>query len=173
MQEPYEKCPVFETQNFRLRLVSEVDAEDLLICYSDPKAQALFNTDNFPHACNFYTVEEMAKCIRFWLMEYAREAYVRFAIVDKAFEKAIGTIEMFGPDRGVLRIDVAPAYENKAHLKELLDACVAHFYDLFQVCTIATKAAPLAVARIEILREAGFHAGNFNGREHYYLREKR
>jgi len=172
MNKPYEACPVLETKNFTLKLVSEADAEDLLACYSDPKAQAFFNIDNFSHICNFYTAEEMAECIRFWLLAYTQKAFVRFSIVDKAIQKAIGTVEMFGPDRGVLRIDVAPVYENKAHLKELLDVCIAHFYVLFQVDTMASKAIPLATDRIDVLHEAGFHAGDFNGREHYYLRAK-
>jgi len=173
MNEPYEKCPEFETQHFALRLVSETDAEDLLVCYSDPKAQALFNTDNFAHTCSFHTVEEMANCIRFWLMEYAQGAYVRFSIVDKSIQKAVGTIEMFGTELGVLRIDIASDYENKTNLKELLDVCLEHFYGLFQVHTMATKAAPLAAERIKALREADFHTGDFKGREHYYLRERR
>jgi len=172
MNEPYERRPVFETRHFTLRLVSEADAEDLLACYSDPGAQKFFNTDNFSHTCNFHTVEEMASCIRFWLAAYAQEAFVRFSVVDKASRKAVGTIEMFGAGMGVLRIDIASDYENKAHLKELLDICLANFYGLFEVHTIAAKAAPFAVDRIDALREAGFHAGDFHGREHYYLRTK-
>jgi len=80
---------------------------------------------------------------------------------------------MFGGDVGVLRVDIASAYESKANFKELLDVCIENFYDLFQAHAIATKAIPLAVDRIEILLEAGFDAGGFKGREHYYLRERR
>ena len=52
MSNPYKDCPMYETQNFIFRLVSEEDAEDLLACYSDPKAQGLFNIDNFPTDCS-------------------------------------------------------------------------------------------------------------------------
>ena len=168
---PYTQCPVFETQNFFLRLVSEADAEDLLVCYSDPKAQKFFNIDGFPHNCNFNTAREMLKCIKFWLMEYSHEAYVRFAIVDKAIGKAIGTIEMFGGKTGILRLDIASKYENKSHLAEILDMCVKNFYELFKVNCIATKAASQAATRIEVLSEAGFKPGDFNGIEDYYLRQ--
>jgi len=170
MNEPYKNCPVLETEHFSLRLVSEADAEDLLVCYSDPKAQELFNIDNFSHICNFYTVEAMAECIGFWLTAYKQEAFVRFAIIDKSIQKAVGTIEMFGGDVGVLRVDIASPYENKVNFKELLDVCTGSFYELFDAKTMATKAIPSAVARIDVLLEAGFRAEEFKGREHYYLR---
>ncbi|MCL2812873.1 MAG: hypothetical protein FWD25_13425, partial [Clostridia bacterium] len=163
MNELYGNCPVFETQHFVLRLVSEADAEDLLVCYSDPKAQEFFNIDNFSHICNFYTVEAMAECIGFWLTAYAQGAFVRFSIVDKSNQKAVGTIEMFGGDVGILRVDLASAYESRVNFQELLDVCLENFYDLFQVRAIATKAIPLAVGRIDVLLEAGFCAGGFKG----------
>ena len=174
----YKKCPVFESQSFIIRLVTEDDAEDLLICYSDPKSQELFNIDNFPNDCNFYTTAEMLKCIKFWLMEYSQEAYIRFCIVDKATNKAIGTIEMFGmvgkykTDPGLLRVDIASDYEYTAYLKEIFNVCVDYFYDLFRVNTIATKAIPKAANRLEVLSEIGFYSGDFNGRTDYFLRSK-
>ena len=176
MDNPYEKCPVFETQNFTLRLVLENDAEELLTCYSDPKAQEFFNIDNLPHDCNFNTIEEVQECIEYWLMEYSQEAYIRFCIVDKSTNKAIGTIEMFGKvgkyktDPGILRIDIASDYEKTAYLKELLLICVENFYSLFGVNAIVTKAIPKAVNRLEALQEAGFHAGDFHGRNDYHKR---
>ena len=176
MNNPYKQCPVFETQSFVLRLVEETDAEDLLVCYSDPKAQELFNIDNFPRDCNFSTTEQMLEYIKFWLMEYSQEAYIRFAVVDKAINKAVGTIEMFGmvgqykTEIGILRVDMASEYEKRSYLKEIIDVCVENFYGLFAVKTIASKAIPKAENRIEVLLAAGFRAGDFNGREHYYLR---
>jgi len=162
--------------NFTLRLVSENDAEDLLICYSDPKAQEFFNIDNFLHDCNFSTIEEMQSCIQYWLMEYSQEAYVRFCVVDKSIDKAIGTIEMFGmigkykTDPGLLRIDIVSDYEEFAYLKELFALCIDNFYSMFGVNEIATKAIPNAVNRIKALQEVGFHAGDFHDRKDYYLR---
>jgi len=176
MINPYTQCPIFESKNFILRLVAEEDAENLLACYSDPKAQEFFNIDNFPHDCKFNTVEEMLKNINFWLMEYSKEAYVRFAIIDKSANKAVGTIEMFGmvgaykTDPGILRVDIASDYENIAYLKEIFNVCIENFYSLFAVKHITTKAIPQAVSRVHVLLETGFHAEDFNGRAHYYLR---
>jgi RimJ/RimL family protein N-acetyltransferase len=178
MNNPYKKCPIFETPRFILRLVSEEDADNLLTCYADPKAQALFNTDGFPHNCNFATYDEMLACIKFWLMEYSQEAYVRFAVVDKFTNKAVGTIEMFGmageneTRDGILRLDLASAYEEKPLLKKLLGVCLENFYSLFEVHRIASKATEQAASRIEVLQALGFEAGDFNGRGHYYLRSR-
>jgi 8-oxo-dGTP diphosphatase len=179
MNNPYNECPVLETKHFTLRLVVEGDASDLLACYSDPKAQELFNIDNFPIDCRFNTLEEMSKYIKFWLMEYSEEAYVRFSIIDKTTQKAVGTIEMFGMvgkykvETGLLRIDIVSDYENSVCLKELFDVCVVNFYDLFGVSCIATKAIPQADKRIQALSKAGFTAGDYNSREHYFLRRKK
>jgi len=162
--------------NFTLRFVSENDAEDLLVCYSDPKAQEFFNIDNFPNDCNFKTIEEMQNCIKFWLMEYSQEAYVRFCIVDKSTNKAIGTIEMFGmigkykTDPGLLRIDIMSDYEETEYLKELFILCIDSFYSMFGVSKIATKAIPNAANRLKALQKVGFYAGNFHDRKDYYLR---
>jgi len=171
---PYKQCPTYETQSFIIRLVKEEDAQDLLSCYSDPKAQALFNIDGFPHDCKFNSSEEMLKYIKFWLKEYAQEAYVRFSIIEKSTNKAIGTIEMFGmvgrykTDPGILRVDIASVYENEVYLKEIFDICITNFHSLFEVKTITTKAPPIATTRIQVLHEAGFKPHIYNGKEHYY-----
>jgi len=171
---PYKQCPVYETIHFTLRLVSEKDSNDLLICYSDPKAQELFNIDGFPCDCNFATPDEMLNYIKFWLMEYSQEAYVRFAIVDKVIDRAIGTIEMFGSKdgTGILRIDLASAYEKQIFLNELLIISIENFYDLFDVSCIATKAVSIAEERIRSLKHTGFQLQDFNGKSNYYLRSR-
>ncbi|MCL2019187.1 MAG: GNAT family N-acetyltransferase [Oscillospiraceae bacterium] len=172
---PYKNCPAYETQNFVLRLVSENDADDLLTCYSDPKAQEFFNIDNFPIDCKFNTTDEMLKCIKYWLMEYEQEAYIRFAIIDKSTNRAVGTIEMFGmvgkykTEVGILRIDIASIYEKDVFLSELFRVCVENFYTLFEVEGIATKAVNNAVERVSALKKLGFQAEDYNGRSHYYL----
>ena len=174
MNNPYKQCPVYKSANFTLRLVSEEDAQDLLTCYGDPKAQMLFNTDGFATECKFTKPEEMLSCIKFWLKEYSQEAYVRFAVVDNGTNKAVGTIEMFGGNGsvGILRIDLGSEYEKQSLLGQLLDIAVKYFYALFDVDCIATKAVPEAVTRIYLLQSIGFQEKSFNGRSHYYLRAK-
>ena len=170
MKNPYEKCPVYETEHFLIRLIQLEDAENLVKCYSDSKSQEIFNADNCAGDFCINTAEGMTVCINAWLQAYEQEEYIRFAIVDKSFDKAIGTIEMFGGDTGVLRIDIASVYEKSSYLEEIIEVCVKNFYDLFSVKIIATKAIPKAQARIEALLKSGFSLSDFKERKHYYLR---
>ena len=69
----------------------------------------------------------MESCIALWLQEYRKKSYVRFAIVDKTKNTAIGTIEIFGGEYGVLRIDICPAYEKSDYIDALIRLSVEHF----------------------------------------------
>jgi len=170
LENPYKKCPVYETEHFFIRLVQLEDAENLVECYSDSKSQEIFNADNCTGDFHIHTTENMKLCLSAWLDAYEQEAFIRFAIIDKAIDKAVGTIEMFGGDTGILRLDIASPYEEKPYLKEIIDVCITNFYNVFSVKSIATKAIPKAQNRIEALCGAGFCLGDFDEREHYYLR---
>jgi len=163
--DPYLNCPEYQTENFRLRLVSENDAEDLLACYSDPKARKFFNADNCTSDFCYDTVVEMRDCIRFWLKFYEDRAFIRFAVVDLESQIAIGTVEMFGGARGVLRIDLAFAYETLEYISELLVLADEHFFKLFETERIVTKAVPEACERVAALLSAGYAPFE---RKHYY-----
>lgn len=173
-QNPYLRCPEYETEHFLLRLVKEEDAADLLACYADEKAWPIFNADSCTGDFHICTPEDMRTCIQFWLKEYTESAYVRFAIVDKQTNRAVGTIEMFGKigqyntPRGLLRLDMASPYENTAHLHEILSLCKGEFFKLFDVSIIVTKAIPAAQSRIRALTELGFSPYDFPGREDYW-----
>ena len=93
---PYEKCPEFENENFLLRMVSTDDTDNLLKVYSDKKAVPFFNSDNC-HGDTFYydTKEKMNKAIDFWFYSYEQKYFVRWAIVSKKTDEAVGTIELF------------------------------------------------------------------------------
>ena len=181
MKEPFEKCPVLETSSFILRLVSENDAEDLLSCYSDPKSQRVFDSENLINSLYFETVDQMADCIRFWLNEYNQKIYVRFAVVDKKIQKPVGTVEMFNAkgflddfEDGILRIDLASRYETTAYITELLELAREHFYDLFGVNMIVAKGRPAETNRVGALIAAGYEPYNWHNpnREHYYYKKR-
>lgn len=161
---PYEKCPIYESKNFILRLVEENDAENLFKCYSDLSAVKFMNSDNCTSDFHFTTINEVKNCIFIWLREYENKGYVRFSIEDKQNCKAIGTIEMFGrkdadgkiTGYGVLRIDLCSNYEKHSYITELLEISNKHFYDVFGVKQIITKAISTATERILALIENGF-----------------
>lgn len=88
LSNPYQKCPVYETSSFLLRLVQLDDAKDLLACYSDRRAVANMNADCCTSDFYYETLTQMQECIRFWLREYQQQAYIRFAIIDKTVKKS-------------------------------------------------------------------------------------
>lgn len=160
----YEKCPVYESEKFIFRMVEEKDAKDLLDCYSDPKAVKLFNSDNCTSDFFYKTLEEMEECIHFWLDQYKDKYYVRFSIVDKQSNKAIGTIEFY--DRkvsykditkvGVQRVDLASKYEKEIFISEIIDIVIDNLCEAFQVEHIITKAIQDAKERILSLNNKNF-----------------
>ena len=152
---PYEKCPVYETPHFTLRLVRMEDAEDLLCCYASRKAAARMDSNHCGTDFYFATLAEMQACISFWLREYGQGAYVRFAVVDKAAQKAIGTVEILDGERGVLRIDLADAYETRENLSELLETAALHFTRDFPADRLIIRAENVP-ERIPVFRQYGF-----------------
>lgn len=161
----YENCPILQNDRLMIRLIEQNDTDDLMAVYHDKFALPFFNSDNC-NGSNFYCAvkEDMANTIRFWLLEYhENQGFVRFTIMDRKEEKAIGTIEMFRResedyynDCGLLRVDVGSGYEKAEMLYEILSLITEPFYDWFGCSMIATKAPLYAIERIEALRKAGF-----------------
>jgi predicted transcriptional regulator YdeE/RimJ/RimL family protein N-acetyltransferase len=160
----YSTCPVYESENFILRLVQRKDADELLGCYSDLSAVQLMNADNCINDFHYTTLKEMHACIDFWLDEYRRKSFVRFSVIDKRDGRAVGTIEMFGTSGdhrqsarfGVLRVDLRSSYECSCYIAELIRVANEHFYKLFNVAHIVIKAIPAAAKRITALEECGY-----------------
>lgn len=164
MIDVYEKCPVFENDNYLLRLIEETDASDLLEVYSDKNALPFFNSDNC-HGDNFYypTAERMCQAVEFWVSAYKNRWFVRFTIIDKSITKAIGSIELFHRDAddafngvGVLRLDVKSDYEKEDILFNIISIITPPAFELFYCNEIITKAPIYAVERINAIQKFGF-----------------
>ena len=90
---------------------------------------------------------------------------MRFSIVDKILNTAIGTIEIFAKKEtfndygkvGVLRLDLPYTYEKIEFLNSIFDLVLSHFGELFKINSIITKANTYAMTRIEILRNLDFY----------------
>lgn len=160
----YEKCPILEDETYLLRLVEESDQKDLLKVYSDKNALPFFNSDNC-NGDNFYypTEEQMQNAIRFWLTSYKDRWFVRYTIVSKITNTAIGTIELFRRDSddafngvGVLRLDVGSENERTKILSGILSLVLDPTYELFDCDAIITKVPIYAVERIAAVKALGF-----------------
>lgn len=158
---PYEANAVYETRGLYLRLVTMEDANDLLLCYSDQEAVAKMNADSCTSNFYYTTLKQMQNCITYWLSEYEQKRYVRFSVIPKEYERAVGTVEMFGCDfpdvgrAGVLRIDLAAEYENSDIISELTALSIGSFIPDFNADTIFIKAGHTP-ERAKVLKDYGF-----------------
>jgi RimJ/RimL family protein N-acetyltransferase len=185
--DPYAKCPEFETEHFRLRQVREEDAEELLSAfYGDLSGWMFYGNDMCKSifAGRYATLEEMKKCIRSWLKEYANRYYIRLTVIDKKTEKAVGTIEVFDNIHNekkwkleavkhgfVLHIDFAVLYETREYISEILNLADEEFFRLFGFRYLLIRAVPEAKERIAALSNAGYEPFEWErGREHYYMK---
>lgn len=151
----YEECPVYETTSFILRLVQLEDAKALVTCYSDEKVISKINDDGCVNRFYCTTIEQMTNCIRFWQEEYKERRYVRFAIIPKRLNVAVGTIEIFGGEFGILRMDIAAAYDKEAYIEELIRLAVIYLIRDFQIGSLKIKVSNTP-ERIPILKRYGF-----------------
>ena len=165
MTNVYENCPVYESDEYLLRLSSLEDATDLVDVYGDKNALPFFNSDNC-HGDNFYYPDEesMVKAIEFWQSSYASKWFVRWTIYSKRIRKAIGSIELFHRtvddefnDTGVLRLDVKSEFETADCIAALMHMIIQDAFELFDCEEIITKVPIYAVERIKAVREIGFH----------------
>lgn len=155
----------YETEHFLLRQVALADAPALMGCYGDPAAVALMNADNCGRGFYCAAVEDLETYIQIW----QGEDYARPAVVDKSTGEAVGTLEIFSAEAGVLRVDLPTAYEREDVLRELYRLALRDFPRDFPMDAMVTKAPPAATARQKVLRELGFTGPeSFRGCPDYY-----
>jgi RimJ/RimL family protein N-acetyltransferase len=159
----YEQIPVMESDKFLLREIEDTDAEDLLKVYSDKVAVPLFNSDNCVNGFYYVSLEKMKDTIAFWKREYRSRYYVRWAIIDKKANCAIGTIELFNRKAkdyfnncGLLRLDLRSDYEKQGIIEDILGIIIPEAKEMFSCEMIATKAISIAKERISALEHMGF-----------------
>ncbi|MBQ8495954.1 MAG: GNAT family N-acetyltransferase [Clostridia bacterium] len=165
MMNPYENCPVFENENYLLRLIEASDASDLLAVYSDENAWPIFNSDNCTGNFQIITLEQMERVINMWLHSYHISDFIRWTIYDKRVKKAVGTIELFNRKAndyfnhcGLLRLDVGSEYERLENLSEILSLILMPTFEMFSCDMIATKIVSAAKERKNAFEAMGFTA---------------
>ncbi len=181
VQDVYTHCPTLHGARMSVGLVQMSDAEELLRCYSDVEAQALFNADHCRDNFRYETMAEMEETILFWLDAYEAKEFVRLSVRDDWTHETVGTVEIYhymGEDawkhRGIMRLDLRSDYETTERLNEILYMLNRYAYDLFHVTTLATKAVSGAEKRIQALKQAGYQRAEdkfLNQYDDYYVRE--
>lgn len=164
MLNPYEKCPVNESDNYLLRLIESADAADLLAVYSDENAVPYFNSDNCDgDDFHYVSMERMQSAVEFWQRAYQEGWFVRWTIIQKAEQLAVGTIELFHrtaedyfSDCGLLRLDLRSDYEKEACIYEILSLITPPAFELFHCRMVATKIPSFASERKKAAEKAGY-----------------
>jgi len=176
--DPYARCPEFETEHMKFRQVREEDAEELLHAFYGDLSEWMFygqEMTNRIFASRHATVDEMRRCISVWLDEYRNKYYIRFSVIDKTTKKAIGTIEVFNnagsKDDSYLHIDLSAPYETQQFISELLALADKELFKIFNIKNLLIQAVPAAKERIAALQTYGYRPYECKaGGIHYYMK---
>ncbi len=180
---PFDECPVYETEHFIYSFIDENDAEDLFACYSDPVTLSHMNNDNCSGEFRCASIDVMKDAIRCWQEEYERRTFIRWSIKDKDTGKGIGTIEIaplpwgkwfFGKETpiGILRIDLLSVYEQEANFVEIIRLLASELANDFEVSQVIMKAPPDELSKVNALATNQFQPygkGAFRF-EHYFVK---
>ena len=182
---PFDKCPVYETNNLIFRKVEEEDAIDLFQCYSDPITKNRMNNDNCGGVWDTRNINAVINGIKGWEREFNDRFYIRWSINHKQTNKIVGTIEIApvpnttrfldgACQTGILRIDIISSLENKIVLSEILTMVSDKFYSDFDIKNIIIKATKDDKERVSALENNGFNKlkdSTFPYRDYYVKRK--
>lgn len=153
-----------ENSQFLIRVVERQDDMDLWKVYRDKKAVPYFNSDNC-HGDTFYyqTLERMQEAIEFWIDNYEHHHFVRFIILDKNTNVAIGTIELFKRSsndyyhgKAILRLDLRSDFEKTHVIESIINLLLPNIFTICHSNDIVTKIPNFALARKAAFTALGF-----------------
>lgn len=153
---PFLNCPEVKTNHFSIRLICKNDSASLFKCYNNKTAVELMNDDNCDFGFYTESVEKMTETVGYWIDFYNKQYFIRFTIVDNKTGVAVGTIEGFCGEIGVLRVDIASEFEKEEYLSELFNFAKSNFYEYFGNEYLVTKAIPKADERCKALKNANW-----------------
>jgi len=148
---PFDECPIYETENLMFTKVKIEDSEELFKCYSDPITKGHMNNDNCGGEWLCNSIDVVKQGIRGWESEFDDRFYIRWSVNHKSKKKIIGTIEISPVPNttrfldevcktGILRIDVISHLEIEPIFSEILKMTTDNFYSDFGIENIIIKA---------------------------------
>lgn len=164
---PFEKCPIYETDDLIFTKVKDEDAKELFECYSDPITKSHMNNDNCGGEWDCHSIDVVRKGISGWEKEFDAKFYIRWSVTHKRINKIIGTIEIAPiPNTtrfldgvcktGILRIDIISSFENESTFSEISKMVTDSFYTDFDIENIITKATQDDIQRSLALENNNF-----------------
>lgn len=80
---------------------------------------------------------------------------MRFAVIPKKNNRAIGTVEIFGGEAGVLRIDLSSEYNTEKSFAEIIKLTIEQFVDDFGIDSVKIKTSNIP-EKIKCIEKLGF-----------------
>lgn len=147
---PFETCPVYETEKLIFTKIKLEDAIDLFEVYSDLVTRHHMNNDNCGGEWQCNTIEIIEQGIKSWEQEYLDKFYIRWTVTLKSINKAIGTIELApvpnisrffdgNCNTGILRVDIKSNFETEDIFTEIYSMVKNQMFSDFQIKKIITK----------------------------------
>lgn len=167
-ENPFVKCPEYETENYLITKIKIEDAEDLFEVYSDLTTRKHMNNDNCGGEWPCDSLEVVKKGIRSWEEEYNAKYYIRWTITQKSNMKHVGTIELApAPGKlrffdgicttGILRVDIKSELETENVFSEIYRMTNSEMIEYFGIEKIITKGNPEEMERIKGLESSKYH----------------
>lgn len=168
---PFDECPVYETDNFIFTKIKPEDAEDLFEVYSDLTTRQHMNNDNCGGEWPCDSLEIMEQGIKSWEQEYQDKFYIRWTVTQKHTMKHIGTIELAPApsvtrffdgvcDTGILRVDIKSELETESVFTEIYSMTRNEMIEDFGIIKIITKGLGHDDQRIQGLNNSAYHRMN-------------
>ena len=144
---PFEKCPVYETENLLFTKVKVEDAIDLFQCYSDPITKSHMNNDNCGGEWDCHSIDVVKQGIRGWKQELDDKFYIRWSVTYKPTNKVIGTIEIAPVPNttrfldgvcqiGIMRVDIISFLEREKIFSEIFNMAIKYCV-VDDICTMS------------------------------------
>lgn len=167
IENPFVKCPDYETENFLITKIKIEDAEDLFAVYSDPETRKHMNNDNCGGEWPCNSLEIVKQGIKSWEDEYDNEYYIRWTVTQKRDMKHIGTIELAPAPgvlrffdgictTGILRVDIKSDLETEEVFSEIYAMTNTEMIEVFGIEKIITKGHPSEGPRIKGLENSKY-----------------
>ena len=144
---------VLETNGLILRKFNIFDAEDMFYNWANDEEVTKYMTWN-PHV----DIEQTKIILNYWINEYKENNAIRFAIVEKASNQVIGSIDVvdFINDNPEVGYCLSRKHWNKGYMKEALSRFISYLFNDLGFSKIVIEADERNIASNKVIEHSGF-----------------
>ncbi len=154
MDQLFAQFPIFETRRLRFRPLTEEDADDLLLLYSD---EEVFKYQGFD---GFTSMESIMKFIEIVQYGYEHKQFVRWGVELKDNQKLVGMISLHHLEHWNKKTEVGymlmRSYWNHGLMTEAVSALMDRTLNAFGFHRVEAMIHPDNLASIALIKKCGF-----------------